>query len=195
MPKVTAGTQIPNTTYQSINGDTIRVPSENHRFTHLQFRRFAGCPICNMHLQQFSAEAERLAAEGIQEVIFFHSSESALRKYNSQLPFPVVADPNKSHYRKFGVEASVLSILHPSAILNGLRGVLKQGLGLSLQNGPLGLPADFLIDQTGTIVAAKYGTHAYDQWSLEELIQHCEQATLNEDTPLTNAIIAIHKPV
>jgi hypothetical protein len=37
-------------------------------------------------------------------------------------------------------------------------------------NGNLGLPADVLIAADGRIVAAKYGEHAYDQWSVDELL-------------------------
>jgi hypothetical protein len=34
----------------------------------------------------------------------------------------------------------------------------------------LGLPADFLLDPDGTVVAAHYGRHADDQWSVDELL-------------------------
>lgn len=34
----------------------------------------------------------------------------------------------------------------------------------------LGLPADLLIAADGRVVAAKYGSHAYDQWSVDELL-------------------------
>jgi hypothetical protein len=34
----------------------------------------------------------------------------------------------------------------------------------------LGLPGDFLIAPSGQIKAVKYGTHAYDQWPVDELI-------------------------
>ncbi len=135
-----------------------------------------------MHLQSFATNAQEIAERGIQEVVFFHSTEEALRKYNAQLPFHVVADPDKNHYRAFGVEASLLGVLHPQAIWNGLRGALRKGLGLSLKNGPLGLPADFLIDDSNTIVAAKYGTHAYDQWSLDELFE--KVASASKDQPI-----------
>jgi hypothetical protein len=36
--------------------------------------------------------------------------------------------------------------------------------------GHLGLPADFLVDSRGTVIAAKYGAHADDQWSVDELL-------------------------
>lgn len=34
----------------------------------------------------------------------------------------------------------------------------------------LGKPADFLIETDGTIRARKYGLHADDQWSVDELL-------------------------
>ena len=37
--------------------------------------------------------------------------------------------------------------------------------------GSLGLPADLLIGSDGRVVATKYGVHADDQWSVDELLQ------------------------
>jgi hypothetical protein len=34
----------------------------------------------------------------------------------------------------------------------------------------LGLPADFLIEPDGRVRAARYGRHANDQWSVDELL-------------------------
>ena len=52
----------------------------------------------------------------------------------------------------------------------GMRGIAHGHFGLRPSGGPLGLPGDFLIAPSGQIKAAKYGTHAYDQWSVDELI-------------------------
>lgn len=38
------------------------------------------------------------------------------------------------------------------------------------ENGILGLPADFLIDSQGRVVAAKYGLHADDHWGADDLL-------------------------
>jgi hypothetical protein len=35
----------------------------------------------------------------------------------------------------------------------------------------LGMPADFLIGPDGAVVARKYGGHADDQWSVDELLR------------------------
>jgi hypothetical protein len=34
----------------------------------------------------------------------------------------------------------------------------------------LGLPADLLIGSDGRVLATKYGSHADDQWSVDELL-------------------------
>jgi len=43
-------------------------------------------------------------------------------------------------------------------------------LPLAPTNGNLGLPADLLIAADGRVAAVKYGVHAYDQWSVDELL-------------------------
>jgi hypothetical protein len=37
-------------------------------------------------------------------------------------------------------------------------------------NGNLGLPAEMLISPAGYVTTVKYGQHAYDQWSVDELL-------------------------
>ncbi len=41
----------------------------------------------------------------------------------------------------------------------------------------LGLPADFLIDPDGRVLAAHYGTHANDQWSVDDLLRQVDEST------------------
>jgi hypothetical protein len=42
--------------------------------------------------------------------------------------------------------------------------------------GRLGFPADILIDQGGKVLACRYGIHAFDQWSVDELLQFAAPA-------------------
>lgn len=153
-----------------MHGVDLGVPVMDFEYTHLQFRRFAGCPVCNMHLRSFASAAEKLKGLGICEIVFFHSSRESLLKHEKDLPFHVVADPQKVMYKKYGVEASPRSVLHPKVVIKGLQGLLSGLPGMRIENGALGLPADILLDSSGRVVKAKYGTHAYDQWSVEELV-------------------------
>jgi hypothetical protein len=139
---------------------------------HLQFRRFAGCPICNLHLRSVIARHDEIAAAGIREVAVFHSSETELRAHHQAVPFALVADPDKQLYRDFGVETGARSLLDPRTWWPAIHGIIRKGRPwhLDLHGGPLGLPADFLIDTDGRVLARKYGTHAYDQWTVDEIL-------------------------
>lgn len=151
------------------------------RLTHLQFRRFAGCPICNIHLRAVAKRHDELVDAGLREVVVFHSSAEHMRPHQGELPFAAIADPQKKLYREFGVETSRRSVLHPRAWSTPLNWrswvVVIKGLRAGGFPGPprgesiLGLPADFLIAPDGRIVAAKYGEHANDQWSVTELLE------------------------
>ncbi|HVU25097.1 MAG TPA: peroxiredoxin-like family protein [Opitutus sp.] len=163
---------------RTIAGKAVPVPDPSVRFVHLQFRRFAGCPICNTHLRSFAKRRRELAEAGVREVIFFHSSAEELRTYEADLPFDLVADPEKRFYRQFGVESSSAALLHPAIVGAAIRGakVVFRGNARRLwipkaENGRLGLPADFLVDAAGRIAAARHGRHANDQWEVDEVLE------------------------
>ena len=168
MTKFKAGDFVQTTTLESVTGGPIKLPDPK-RLVHLQFRRFVDCPICNTHIAELRRRAHEIEAAGIKEVIVFHSSPKSIRSYHKDVPFVMVGDPKKALYREFGVKAS-LRFLSLKALAAAMRGVAHGHLGLRLAGGPIGLPGDFLIAPSGQIRAAKYGTHAYDQWSVDELI-------------------------
>ncbi|MGB0971364.1 MAG: peroxiredoxin-like family protein [Mycobacterium sp.] len=163
----------------SIKGAKVGIP-DPEKLVHLQFRRFAGCPICNVHLQSVVKRYSEIEAAGIREVVIFHSTPEELETYLDDMPFDVVADPDRVLYRRFGVETALRSIADPRSmapILKGMAdrsvaGKLRLRAGLrSAHGGHLGLPADILIDMGGTVIGAKYGMHAGDQWSIDELLR------------------------
>lgn len=156
----------------TLRGRTVAIPSSEARWVHLQFRRFAGCPVCNLHLRSIARRHAELSAAGILEIAVFHSEAATMQPYQGDLPFDVVADPEKSLYRRFGVESSLKSVADPRAW-----GALARGMFATHASSPttgegghLGLPADFLIDAAGRVAAHKYGSHADDQWSVDEIL-------------------------
>jgi peroxiredoxin len=163
----------------TISGENATVPDASD-LIHLQFRRFAGCPICNLHLRAFIDRQGELRAARVREVVVFHSSADELRAHAADLPFAVVPDPDKFLYAEFGVQASPRALLDPRAWCALFRGVLRSLLAvlrgkeplpaIRPRGGSLGLPADFLIAPDGRVIAAKYGEHADDQWSVDEVI-------------------------
>jgi len=138
---------------------------------HLQFRRFAGCPVCNLHLQQLARGYAQLEAAGLTTVAFFHSPAALMQPYQGLLPFPTVPDPDRRWYHHFGVERSARAVLHPRVMWSALRGLVAAPSNpFAGGSEQAGLPADFLLDERGELLAVHYGRHADDQWSLEALL-------------------------
>jgi len=168
--KLKTGDLFPTKTFRAVSGKELDVPNSG-LLTHLQFRRFVGCPICNTHIGQMIKRAEEIKSAGIHEVIIFHSREVEMQPLQQGVPFDLVADAEKLYYKEFGVESSLAFFLNREAIAAAIRGILRGKLSLKMTGGPLGLPADFLIEPNGLVRAAKYGRHAYDQWSVDELLE------------------------
>ena len=172
MTEVNVGNLLKHRELLTIHGETVRIPDPERR-VHLQFRRYAGCPICNMHLRSVVQRHEEILAAGVREVVVFHSSAETMLGFQGELPFAVIADPDKNLYAEFGVESSLKAVLNPRAPLAGFRArsvvhSVHGAMGIGEQH--LGLPADFLIAPDGLVLAAKYGKYASDQWSVDELL-------------------------
>lgn len=176
--KLSPGDLAPAIQAETILGKTLRLPGDSGApLLHLQFRRFAGCPVCNFHLRTMSLRHGEIAAAGVRQWVFFHSSREEMRKYQAQLPFDCVADPQKRHYRAWGVQSSWRAVLHPRVLSSGLRWVLATGrFYRRAENGILGLPAEFLVDASGRIVDCHYGAHADDHWEVDELLRRAAEA-------------------
>lgn len=174
--RLQAGALVVLPALRSVSGQMVAVPDPD-RVVHLQFRRFAGCPVCNLHLRSFARRHDEIEGAGIREVVMFHAPDDELHEHVADLPFAVVGDPEKRHYAELGVESSPRALLDPRAWLPIVRAVL---IGLwerrpvpraNPTGGRLGLPADFLIASDGRVLACNYGAHVDDQWSVDDLLR------------------------
>lgn len=178
-PKLRLGSMVPPRALQAVTGELLPVP-DSRRLVHLQFRRFAGCPVCDLHLRSFAARHAEIAAAGVREIAVFHSSPEELRRYTTELPFAVVPDAGKRLYPEFGVEAGVRALLDPRVWPAMVMGVAYSLVAVLLGRQPMpptapnggrfGLPADFLIAPDGEVLACRYGEHAHDQWSVGDVL-------------------------
>jgi peroxiredoxin len=173
------GMTIAQREFTSIGGETIKVP-DPRRLVHLQFRRFAGCPVCTMHLRALATRHAEIAAAGINEIVFFYSTADDIRAYYGALPFTFVADPEKVHYRELGVHSAPRALIDPRAWWPIVRAVGQSAAAimrgqpvppLNPRGGRFGLPADFLIASNGCVIASKYGNHVNDQWSADDVLR------------------------
>jgi hypothetical protein len=131
-------------------------------------------------LRSFALRSEEIAAAAIREVIVFHSSADELIPNESDVPFPIIPDPQKKLYAEFRVGTSWRSVLAPGAMASVPRAAwlatkrrFTVGAPLPLRaatNGRIGLPADFLITPDRHVAAVKYGQHSGDSWSVDEVL-------------------------
>jgi hypothetical protein len=105
--KVQRGSIIRPRVLETISGS---VPDPT-RLIHLQFRRFAGCPVCNLHLRSIVRRYAEIMSHGIREVVVFHSSRAELLKHAADLPFAVISEVVRSLMAQGTERVSVINNL------------------------------------------------------------------------------------
>jgi peroxiredoxin len=193
--RLAPGDTVPIRDLTTIRAERIRLPAGDV-LTHLQFRRYAGCPICNLHLHSIARRHNEIRAAGICEVVVFHSSVEDMWPHHRALPFAAIADPTRELYSAFGVQSARRAVLHPRAWSTSLNprawSIVARGIRAGGSPGPtsgesiLGLPADFLLDPDGRIHAAHYGRHANDQWTVDRLLQLAVSLQVRPNPPSTS---------
>jgi peroxiredoxin len=167
----------------TIQEERIQVPDSEH-LVHLQFRRFAGCPVCNLHPRSIAKRHDEIVEAGIKEVVLFYSTRETMLEFQGTLPFEAVADPGKKLYAKFGADrkASPIVVLNPRVWVTIISTALALARSPTLkgtrrkEEEPMGLPSDFLIDTDGKILGVNYGKRVDDHWSVEELLNLARKA-------------------
>ena len=171
MHKLHPGAVISRRNLMTTRSQPIQLPDPTG-VVHLQFRRYAGCPFCNLHLRSVAQRHQEIVAAGIHEIVVFQSSPAELLAQQGDVPFAVIADPARKLYAEFGVTSSPRALLDPRAWLAGVRAAARKRPSLPAnRHEALGLPADFLLAVDGHVLACKYGVHAYDKWSVDDLLQ------------------------
>src|SRR3954471_8161336 len=102
MPQLNAGDVVRPLESTTIHGNTVRIPDAN-RLVHLQFRRYAGCPACNVHLRSIARRHDELIAAGASAVAGCRSKRETMQGFQGEFPFAAIADPEKKLYADFGV--------------------------------------------------------------------------------------------
>ncbi len=174
--KLKAGDPVAPLTLTNVVGGEVRIPSPTARLVHLQFRRFAGCPICNLHMHAIIDRYSDLTEVGIKEVVVFHSPAASLLPYQGKFPFDVIADPGQELFAQFGVDSSPFALLDPRVWPTMLRAIAHEDKPTGeAEGGRWTRPAEFLISPFGKVVASHYGRHAFDQWTVDEILEHARR--------------------
>jgi len=98
-------------------------------------------------------------------------SESAEFAAKFNIPFPLVSDPQKKLYRKFGLkQTSTLGLFSPSLALKGVAAIVG-GHGIGMPQGDvLQLPGVFVINTAGQIVYSHFSRNPADHPDAKTII-------------------------
>lgn len=158
---------------ETLQGGTLRLDDLRGDWVHLQFHRYAGCPSCLLHVRRAADRHDELEAAGVRHVALFHSSPDELAlTCDYDVPFPLLADPDRAVFDAYGLERSWRGLFSWRTIKDSLLGILKgQRWRPSLAHGDFqGHPADVLVDPDGVVRAVHYGDNYADSWSVDEVL-------------------------
>src|SRR5438046_10762530 len=101
MARLKMGHTVQRRELMTIHGEAIRIP-DSERLTHLQFRRYAGCPACNVHLRSIARRHAEILAAGMQEIVVFHSRRETMLEFHGGHPLAAIGEPRNLLNAEFG---------------------------------------------------------------------------------------------
>ena len=143
----------------------------------LSFYRYAACPLCNLRVHQLIQLHDSYIAKNLHLIAVFQSPPESIRKYagRQNMPFPVIADPERNLYHQYGVESSWPGFIMGSLRLASVASALMKGFFPGKMEGVKSMvPADFLIGPDLTVRVAYYGSDIGDHLPIEKINEWIE---------------------
>ena len=156
----------------SLDGSDVALEDYRGRKLLLAFFRYGACPLCNLRMTFLIDAYPRWQEQGLDVVAVFESpAERLLETVASQpIPFPVIPDPTRALYKRYGVTASWFGYLIGAFRVRSFSEAFKRGFHPGKGDGAIAqLPAEFLINLDQTIARAYYGKDIGDHLPLEEI--------------------------
>jgi len=164
--KLIKGNSAPSFQTTDIAGNNWTLEQLKGQKTLLSFYRYASCPLCNLRVNDLIARQQDWKDRGLTMIAFFQSDTGSILKYvgKQDSPFPIIPDPDRIIYKKYGVHGNlgkflVGTVLQPGKLLKAAK---KGFLPGKMENDITMVPADFLINEDGVIHTAYYGKDASD---------------------------------
>ena len=139
----------------------------------LSFYRYASCPLCNLRVHRLIQYYPDFTAKGLHLLAFFQSPAQSIRKYvgRQESPFPIIADPDHTVYRAYGVETSWPGFFKGSLRLITITTAARKGFFPGKMEGKKSLiPADFLIGPDLIVEKAFYGNDISEHMPIQEIM-------------------------
>lgn len=172
MVRLEKGTKAPAFAGMTPQGEKVSLTALEGRPIWLAFYRYAGCPLCNLHLYEASLQLDTMPRTDLAMIAVFESSHEQfgnIPHWVCSVPLTLVSDPKKKLYETFGVDARLSAVFQPTVVSSLFR-AFRKGFKQGAITGELGqVPGHFLIDETGTIEQTYYGRHIDDHMPWETI--------------------------
>src|SRR5215203_3786958 len=117
------------------------------------FFRHAGCPFCNLRVHNLTRIYPQVKVKGMEMIFFFESKESIILRstfHKEVSPVPIISDPEKKWYGKYGLEPSFSksAISHFSTFVQTALKAKNTGVPIHMMAGGESfstMPAEFLL--------------------------------------------------
>jgi len=174
--KIKEGLVPPNFTVTDVQGQTHTLYDYRGKKVLLSFFRNVYCPFCNFRVHELGKKSAAFKQKGLQMLFLFESSAEHIKRssFYDTFSIPIIADPEKEVYAKYGIEASTLKA-SSTLLKKGALGMLNEGKKLvspGKQESHITdtlIPADFLIDENLLVKKAYYGKDLRDHVSFKEI--------------------------
>ena len=174
MSQLVAGTSAPNLVLPAIDGSVFDLSKVKGKRVILTFFRFSSCPLCNMRIRKIVQRWDEFSKDAMMVGVFDAGvDELAKRMKKHSAPFTIVADETYEHFLNNGIRKSFGKFVLGAAKspLTLLQATLRGYVPLTLSVSKLStIPADILIDESGTVVKAHYCKDTADHLPIDDLV-------------------------
>jgi peroxiredoxin len=171
---------------KDIFGRQINLEDYKDKKLLIGFFRHAGCPFCNLRVHALTKVHEKLKAKGLEMIFFFESKESVLLRstfHQEVSPIPLISDPEKEIYGKYGLEESK-SASAKSHITSFIQTAIKakaKGVPMNMPKEGESLntiPAEFLVDKGLRLKKLHYSKSLTDRLDLDLIEKFADDSSI-----------------
>jgi thioredoxin-dependent peroxiredoxin len=162
-------------------GTTVSLSTYAGKRLWLILSRYAACPFCSLRLDRIARAHDDVSAAGIDLLVIFPSPLERVEKYAEkfQPKFTVAADPEGATFEAYGAGTSWAGELKSAFNLPKLAGAIGSAklFPLPIDGAIHQMPAEFLIDSSGTIAEVHYGREMDDGFAVETVLAWARTAS------------------
>lgn len=148
------------------------------------FVRHLGCIFCREQVKDLRAHASQIAAAGIQVVLVTpaRAQRNAAFARDLDLPFPILADPERRAYAAFGfAEGTVGQLLSPRVAARSVEALLHGALPGKRIGNSRQLPGAVIVDQDGRVRYRKVARDAADHLTAADLLAEAARIAAEDE--------------